>query len=668
MKGVGELLNRLQKVKTLRDKSWMAACPAHADKTPSLHINVKEDVILLTCHAGCSAESIMATLGMNMRDLFITEGTPEPVKPGKIVATYDYHDELGQELYQVVRYEGKQFKQRHKNGSGEWTWSMDGVRRVLYHLPDVMAATGVVYLVEGEKDADNLRMCNLDATTSPGGASNWKAEYAEHLKGKRVVIIPDKDSAGYAYAKQVVKSLEGKATVQVAILPGPGKDATDWLDAGGDPESLISLAQDLSVLYEQDKVIYQTREDCIVWDRAMDARSLRFKAEKLSEDRTGVHARVTITLGDMPLSWSYLNVEKRDERSALAAAAHANMKGEAAEGYGKDDMRYDLDRYCAGLWEHHLSRYVPEDMMGDENPQPLRFQLRPFVLMGGGTIIFAAPGRGKSWTSLLWAVSIDAGKPGLWPVEKTPVLFINLERSSDSVRRRLTMVNRVLGLPATRPLYTLNARGKALSEVLPACRKAVKERHIGLVFLDSISRSGVGDLNENTSGNRVIDSLSALCPTWVALGHTSRANEDHLFGSVMQDAGADVCILLSSQLKDDGRLGIGLKVTKQNDMGFCGQDVYCLTFGDNSLTGLRRAKPGEFPDVEGKTASIDMEGEIVDFIMDQDSGDASATQIEDALGFKRASVSQLFRRSGKFVKTRQDRQMVYYGVKDKAAR
>lgn len=661
LKGIGELLNKLEKVKTLQDKSWMARCPSHPDKTPSLHISQKDETILLKCQAGCETSAVLEKLGLEMADLFIKSDSPVATKTPQIIATYDYQDEEGQPLFQVVRYEGKQFKQRHLNGSGDWTWNMDGVRRVLYHLPEIASSSGVIYLVEGEKDADNLRLCNLQATTSPGGANNWKTEYADYLKGKRVVVIPDKDSAGYAYAKQVVKSLEGKAQVKVIILPGQGKDATDWLDAGGDPESLSSLAQDLSVLFEQDKVVYQTLDDGILWERTVENRPLRFKAEKLSEDRTGVHARITLTMGEMPLSWSYLNVEKRDERSALATAAHGNIKGDATLLYGKDDLRYDLDRFCAGLWENHLSKFVPEDMSGDENPEPLAFQLKPFVLSGGGTIIFAPPGRGKSWTGLLWAVSIDAGCSKFWPVKQTPVLFINLERSAQSVRRRLSMVNHVLGLPMTRPLFALNARGRSLTEVLPVCRKAIKERGIGLVLLDSISRAGVGDLNENLSGNRIIDALSSLCPTWIALGHTSRANEEHMFGSIMQDAGADVCIQLSSQIKDEGRLGIALKVSKQNDMGFRGQEVWCLTFDDAGLSNVRPAKPFEFPEIESK-GKDDIETTIIEWVADQDSGDASATEVSGALGYNRAVVSKLFTQSGKFVMTRKVKQSVYYGV------
>ena len=147
MTDIGTILNKLQQVKIQQDKSWMACCPAHPDKNPSLHISVKEDNILLHCLAGCSTDAIVATIGLNLGDLFIKpmSNTASP----KIVATYDYKDEQGNELYQVVRYDPKSFKQRHKENS-EWVWNMNGTRRVPYHLDGLQDVTfETVYLVEG---------------------------------------------------------------------------------------------------------------------------------------------------------------------------------------------------------------------------------------------------------------------------------------------------------------------------------------------------------------------------------------------------------------------------------------------------------------------------------------------------------------------------------------
>ncbi len=668
MNGIGELLDKLDKVKRLSSGEYIARCPGHDDNKPSLTLKQEGDKILLHCQAGCSTEQVLNSIGLTINDLFIKSdkgtgiATAEP--PPKIIAEYDYKDENGKVLYQVVRYLPKSFRQRHRNGNNEWVWNMDGIRRVLYHLDELKAVTNeTVYYAEGEKDADNLWNWGQIATTSPGGANSWHDEYADYLIGKRVVLIPHKDGAGFSYARQIANSLTGKAKeLKVIILPGDRvKDATDWLDAGGDIQQLPSLEQDIEVLFASDRPTYHLVDEAIQWDKKVENLLLTFKAEKISEERTGIHARVNIFGQHESLSWSYLNIERREDRSSLAGAAHSALKTDAH--YEKEDTRRDLDSFCAGLWDFHLSRFVPEEMIGDETPQPISFLLNPYIIENGGTILYSPPGRGKSYTALIWVVSIDAGCNKFWVTKQRRALFINLERSGESLRRRLSNVNKVLGLPATRPLLTLNARGRSLTDVLPACRKAVQKNNVGIVVLDSVSRAGLGDLNENLSGNRVIDALSSLCPTWLALGHTSRATDEHMYGSIMQDAGADICVQLSAQIKDDGILGLGYQITKQNDIGFRGQKIYALEFSENGLTNFRMAKGFEFPDIEGKSPA-DMLTTIIEWITNQDSGDATASEIEKEFGYNRSTVSRLLNQSEKFIVTRKVKQSVYYGVKE----
>ena len=66
------------------------------------------------------------------------------------------------------------------------------MERVPYRLPDILRAKEV-YVVEGEKDADRLRLLGLTATTSPGGAGKWLPSFSAYFKNKDVSIIPDND-------------------------------------------------------------------------------------------------------------------------------------------------------------------------------------------------------------------------------------------------------------------------------------------------------------------------------------------------------------------------------------------------------------------------------------------------------------------------------------------
>ena len=49
---------------------YLCRCPAHEDKTPSLHICDKDDKVLVYCFAGCDPESITGSLGLQMKDLY----------------------------------------------------------------------------------------------------------------------------------------------------------------------------------------------------------------------------------------------------------------------------------------------------------------------------------------------------------------------------------------------------------------------------------------------------------------------------------------------------------------------------------------------------------------------------------------------------------------------
>jgi len=165
-----------------------------------------------------------------------------------IVDTYDYTDEYGTLLSQVVRSYPKAFSQRRPDGKGGWIPNLQGVRRVPYKLPELLASdqNQPVFVVEGEKDTDTLVALGLVATTNLMGAKKWRDEYSPYLKGRNVVILPHNDSAGYQHGQIVAKSLSSVAnSVKVLDLPGlpeGGGDVTDWLNQGHTGDELVELA------------------------------------------------------------------------------------------------------------------------------------------------------------------------------------------------------------------------------------------------------------------------------------------------------------------------------------------------------------------------------------------------------------------------------------------
>jgi len=184
-------------------------------------------------------------------------GSPQVVSRAdpKMVKTYDYRDEAGELLFQVVRFDPKGFRQRRPNGHGGWTWNLQGTRRIPYRLPELMksvAAGQAIYIPEGEKDVDNLIAIGVAATTNPGGIKKWRPEYSGYLRGADVVVLPDNHAEGREHGEQVVASLRGIAK-RIRVLdigkhwddcPDKG-DISDWLAADGTAEKLKAITATL---------------------------------------------------------------------------------------------------------------------------------------------------------------------------------------------------------------------------------------------------------------------------------------------------------------------------------------------------------------------------------------------------------------------------------------
>lgn len=232
-----------------------ARCPAHEDRHPSLSVSDGADgKVLVHCHTGCNQLDVID--GLKTRGLWpenqptpqlrihrggrATNGAyavPERNAVGREAAVYDYRDEAGVVLYQAIRFEHpKTFRQRRVLEGGSTAWGLDGARLVLYRLPELLAADPVmtVFVVEGEKDVDRLLGLGLVATTNAMGAGKWRPEYAEALRDRHVVVIPDNDRVGREHADIVVASLLGvAASVKLMPLDVPEKgDVSDWIDQG----------------------------------------------------------------------------------------------------------------------------------------------------------------------------------------------------------------------------------------------------------------------------------------------------------------------------------------------------------------------------------------------------------------------------------------------------
>jgi len=239
------VLDRLAGARPSND-GYEARCPAHDDQHASLSVNRGDDGrVLLHCHAGCAPIDVCKAMGLRLGDLFPPSNNGDGL--GRVIATYDYCDAKSDLLFQVLRYEGKKFRQRRPDGNGGWLWKLGRTPRVLYRLPELLAAgpDEYVFVAEGEKDADRLASAGLIATCNPGGAGKWnKLSDDSVLHDRRVAIIADKDEAGRKHAADVAMRLRNRAAeIRIVELPGAGKDASDWFDSGGTAEELLRLVE-----------------------------------------------------------------------------------------------------------------------------------------------------------------------------------------------------------------------------------------------------------------------------------------------------------------------------------------------------------------------------------------------------------------------------------------
>ena len=274
------------KIKSDHGDTCKAMCPSHPDKQASLSIKYDKTkgVTMLKCFAGCETEEIVRAAGLQMTDLFDKEFNGNKSSDNNISAVYKYKDANGNLLFEKVRFDKPKKHLTQRRYIGEATiWGLDegtyyetyrgsnnwskkkrdnvnirefpACQPVLYNLPWLVEAIKndkEVYIVEGEKDADNLIKMGLAATCNFDGASasnmkpKWRKEYNQYFKNARVVIFNDNDDPGIAHADYIASKLVKVAEyVKRPEIPGllEKEDISDWINAGHTKEDILNLVE-----------------------------------------------------------------------------------------------------------------------------------------------------------------------------------------------------------------------------------------------------------------------------------------------------------------------------------------------------------------------------------------------------------------------------------------
>ena len=262
---------------------WASTCPAHDDTSPSLSVGVGDNGnAVIHCHAGCDPAAIVAALRLETRDLFADGPSSPPPrqrirKPprafptweaaaesisqgrGRPSMTWEYREADDTVIAIVCRWnlpDGKKdIRPVSRQPDGSWAAVGMPEPRPLYRLPQ-LARAETVYVCEGEKAADALQGLGLVATTSSFGAKSARKTDWAALADKSVVIVPDHDDEGEAYAADVVRLATDAGATSVVIVRladiwhgiAPGDDAHDWLEAhdATDPADLVTMLEQLA--------------------------------------------------------------------------------------------------------------------------------------------------------------------------------------------------------------------------------------------------------------------------------------------------------------------------------------------------------------------------------------------------------------------------------------
>ncbi len=204
-------------------------------------------------------------MGLNEHDLF-NDSTANNSHKTETKKEYLYRDINGKTVFKKIRYENKKFAQARLDENGKWVFDLKGVKPVLYQLPELIKAISeqqTIFIVEGEKDVETLRIHNKIATCSPFGAgkgnNKWNNEYAMHLANSNAVIISDNDDIGKEFARKIADSLVGVAkSVKLIdltkILPSLQEhgDITDMVNIMGkeainELDKLIAITDEYSL-------------------------------------------------------------------------------------------------------------------------------------------------------------------------------------------------------------------------------------------------------------------------------------------------------------------------------------------------------------------------------------------------------------------------------------
>lgn len=340
---------------------------------------------------------------------------------------------------------------------------------------------------------------------------------------------------------------------------------------------------------------------------------MRYHADKLEDKGKKLDSILKVEFNGENLFYSNPDLNNDEARTRAGNSAYRKLKKIGLRdglevlyrAFEAEDFHTDLSTFALKAISTYTEGDISELMVG--NPDKKIEMLLPWAIEGGTTIAFGSPKVGKSFFGLNACLHLDSGNGPLWDVrDKSPSMYINLERRADFLEIRLGRMNAAYGLNSRRPMRVTHLKGKGPFKMhADSIRKEIKKYGIKFIVIDSITAMGFGDFNDNFVGSqlgRLVDYiLEGSDATCLLLGHSSKGHQgegkETLLGAQSQTAFADVMLRLRSSRNPDNEseLGIRAEMVGQNDASPTEMPVTVMGFDRFGVNKVRKGSLNEFP-------------------------------------------------------------------------
>jgi AAA domain len=493
------------------------------------------------------------------------------------VPEYVYRKPNGDPAYRVVKDRNKNFFHQHEEAPGKWVSGRGDAEPIPYNLPEVLAAIEAgdepIWIMEGEKDADNAIAMGLVATTNSGGADQWRSSHTSWLEAcEEVYICWDKDDPGRKRALSIEHQLRAIGVPDIHFRSAlVGNDFTDHINATNDINKLRKVRPKAP-----DPEPEENGKGTDGKGSKHQPAVLQILLERLD--------KVTQE-GGKPNQWNALCPAHDDKNPSLSIRLGAEKDGDSvallvkcqankckmediANAVGIDPSEFTQIRSVKGTQEYaneealmrmRASQFAKRILMQDASSnriefgdnsatgkdelaiplEPVKFLIDTWFRYSSSVLLNAQPKAGKTRLCLNLMQSLTDGKPFLgkyateWP-EGARVWYGNWDMSEELFRTYLHEYQW-----AVPDAWIISHLGGGefpfwVPEVFDDFVQYALRMQIHLMIVDTLHVAGQGfitDENNNTEVSQFVSLLKAMCkaahiPHLLVVHHTAKNSQD----------------------------------------------------------------------------------------------------------------------------------------------